>query len=111
MFTGPAVLAAFVRVLLRGLERLLAARLPRSAISFRRVLDGVLADAIADDEFMEKFRGRRTRKRILDRRSRCFLFLPVPLGLAVRVRLLDALFSHDHSPIGATKEWMLTCLL
>ncbi len=52
MFTRAAVLGAFVLVILRGIESLLAARFPRFAISLGRVLDGVLADA--DDEFMKK---------------------------------------------------------
>ena len=104
VFTGAAVLAAFVLVLLRGIESLLAARLPRLAISFRRVLDGVLADAVADDELMKKSCRGRTGERVLDRSRRGFLFLAVLPGLAVRPRFLDALFSHDDFPIRVTKE-------
>ena len=110
VFAGGAVPGALVLMLLCGLERFLATRLPRLAICFRRILDGVLADTVADDEFREEFRGRRTRESVLDRGSCCFLFLPLFLGLAVRARFLEALFSQDDSPIGATKEWMLTCV-
>ena len=108
VFAGGAVPGALVLMLLGRLERFLATRLPRLAICFRGILDGVLADTVADDEFRKKFRGRRTRESVLDRGSRCFLFLPLFLGLAVCARFLEALFSQDDSPIGATKEWMLT---
>ena len=44
VFAGDAMFAAFVLVHLRGMKRLLAARFPRLAISFRRVLDCAIAD-------------------------------------------------------------------
>src|SRR6185503_17303187 len=90
-----AVLAGLFVGLMGGVVGPLAADFPGALEGGQRVLDGVVADTVTDDELMIEMRQRRAVQHVDDALGRAnALLLAALLDLGDRVELLVVLFPH-----------------